>query len=296
MSALVILGSGFDIDLGLKNSCADYAKDYRCPVVGNETWSAFENTLREEVKQWYNQGKDEQKAEELNRLWQGYVKNISWFFTDKSDDFFERKNKKGRKIRKVQTSCAYRFLKQIKANCKSKIYTFNYTNPFEYVDLPQLKDFIHLHGKHYKDTFDKALMVMSQGHNIIFGINECIPQDGINNPSIYPLVKKYHPQYKKTDIIADLLNAENVIFYGFSMGMIDYGYFEEFFNAICNGTTSCKTIYFVTYNKNGFKEFRKNLCANNLNVDEVLQQVSIIPIYTRKGFKNKDFRMMLRRL
>ena len=148
MSALVILGSGFDIDLGLKNSCADYAKDYRCPVVGNETWSAFENTLREEVKQWYNQGKDEQKAEELNRLWQVYVKNISWFFTDKSDDFFEKKNKKGRKIRKVQTSCAYWFLKQIKANCKSKIYTFNYTNPFEYVDLPQLKDFIHLHGKH----------------------------------------------------------------------------------------------------------------------------------------------------
>lgn len=92
MSALVILGSGFDIDLGLKNSCADYARSHLCPVVGNEYWSAFENKLRDEVIQWYNQGKDEQRAEKLNRLWQVYVKNISWFFTDKSDDFLNKKS------------------------------------------------------------------------------------------------------------------------------------------------------------------------------------------------------------
>lgn len=296
MSTVVILGSGFDIDLGLKNSCADYSKSRLCPVVGNKQWSAFENTLRNEVIQWYDDGKCEQKAEELNQLWRVYVKNISWFFTEKSDIFFVDEHKKGRRTKKVQTSCAYRFLKRIKANCKSKIYTFNYTNPYEYVNIPQVKEFIHLHGKHYKDTYDKPLMVMSQGHNIIFGIDECIPEDGINNPNIHPLVKKYHPQYKKTDIIADLLNAENVIIYGFSMGMIDYGYFAEFFNTICNGTTSCKTIYFVTYDKKGFIDFLGNLRANNLNVDDVLQQASIIPVYTRNGFKNRDFRMMLRRL
>ncbi len=90
MSALVILGSGFDIDLGLKNSCADYSKSHLCPVVGDKQWSAFENTLRNEVIQWYNNGKHEQKAEELNLLWQVYVKNISWFFIEKSDDFFRR--------------------------------------------------------------------------------------------------------------------------------------------------------------------------------------------------------------
>lgn len=296
MSTLVILGSGFDIDLGLKNSCADYAKSHRCPVVGNESWRAFENTLRDEVIKWYDNGKSEQKAEKLNLLWQVYVKNISAFFTEKSDAFSIEKNKKGRRVKKVQTSCAYRFLKRIKANCKSKVYTFNYTNPYEYVDIPQVKNFIHLHGKHYKDTYDKPLMVMLQGHNIIFGIDECIPEDGINNPYIHPLVKRYHPQYKETDVVSALSNVKNVIFYGFSMGIIDYGYFAEFFNAISNGTTSCKNIYYVTYNKKGLKDFLGNLRENNLNVDNLIQQISIIPIYTRKGFKNRDFRMMLRRL
>lgn len=296
MKTIVILGSGFDIDLGLKNSCADYAKSRLCPVVGNKYWSAFENTLRKEVIQWYYNGKEEHKAKELNQLWQVYFTNVSWFFTEKSDEFLATKYKKGRKVRKVQTSCAYRFLKRIKLNCKSKVYTFNYTNPYEYIDIPQIKEFIHLHGKHYRDTYDKPLMVMSQGHNIIFGIDECIPEDGINNPYIHPLVKKYHSQYKEIDIVTDLSNAENVIFYGFSMGMIDYGYFAEFFNAISNGTTSCKKIYFVTYNKKGFIDFFGNLRANNLNVDNIIQHISIIPIYTRNGFKNRDFRMMLRRL
>ena len=122
MYTIVILGSGFDIDLGLENSCSDYAKSHFCPIAGNEHWSAFENTLREEVIQWYNNGNSEQMAEELNQLWQVYVKNISFFFTDKSDVFLVDKHKKGRRIKKVQTSCAYRFLKRIKQNSKSKIY------------------------------------------------------------------------------------------------------------------------------------------------------------------------------
>ena len=61
MKTIIILGSGFDKDLGLNNSCADYAKNHLCPVVGNKQWGTFENTLRDEVIQWYNNGKHEQR-------------------------------------------------------------------------------------------------------------------------------------------------------------------------------------------------------------------------------------------
>ena len=231
------------------------------------------------------------KAEELNQLWQVYVKNISGFFTECSDKFKDKK--RGRRAKHVKKTCAYNLLKRLKANTKSKIYTFNYTNPYEYVDMPQVKDLTHLHGVYNKDTFNKPLMVMSQGHNIIFGIDECIPDDGTNNPYIHPLVKIYHPEYKDTDMVSDLSNAENVIFYGFSMGVIDYRYFAEFFNATNN---RCKKIYYVTYNKKGFKDFLNNFKRNNCDIDNILQQKTIIPIYTRNGLKNRDFRLMLRRL
>lgn len=285
MSALVILGSGFDIDLGLENSCEDFSKSRLCPVAGNELWSSFENTLRSEIISWYKNGMDRQKAEDLNRLWQLYVRNISFFFTEQSDKYKIDKN-----------TCAYRFLKSIKRHSKSKIYSFNYTNPYEYVDIPQVMEITHLHGRHYRDTFNKDLMVMSQKLNIILGVDACIPEDGLNNPLIHPLVKKRHPKYKETDIVVELAKAENVIFYGFSMGRIDYSYFRDFFNTISNGSSRCRKLYYVTDNAEGFKYFLNTLKENNLNIDNIIKQIEVISIYTQKGFKNRDFRMMLRRL
>lgn len=298
MNTIVIIGSGLDLDLGLKNSCLEFSKHYLCPMVGLDKWGDFENTLREEVIAWYKNGKDEQTSKELNLQWQTYVKNISWFFTKKSDVFLESKKcQKGRKFIRVKNTCAYRFLKQLKKKCKCKIYTFNYTNPYEYVNITQTKVFTHIHGEHYKDTFDKSPMVMSQGHYTIFGIDECLPKDGINHSNIRPLVKKFHSRYKNTNLIADLSKVERVIFYGFSMGKTDYNiYFKEFFKSINDGYSRCKEIYYVTYNKKSFNDFLQNLKNNNPNTDNIASKVNIKSIYTGKGFKNRDFRMMLRKL
>ena len=59
MRTVIILGSGFDIDLGLGNSCAIFSNNHYCPTVGNKTWSAFEYRIREEVISWYANGKNE---------------------------------------------------------------------------------------------------------------------------------------------------------------------------------------------------------------------------------------------
>ena len=281
MKTLIILGSGFDIDLGLGNSCRDFCKSHYCPISGNQYWSDFEGTLRDEVIKWYTDGKQELAAKALNELWQVYVRNISWFFTDKSDKF----KCNGR-------TCAYKFLKRLSPTTKTKVYTFNYTNPYEYADLPQLKEFTYLHGRHYRDTFNKDLMVMSQCHNIILGIDECIPQDGLCNPYIHALIKKNHPIYKDTDIIRDLSKAKHVIIYGFAMGTIDYGYFEDFFKSIKNEESHCEKIYYVTYNKTSFEDFLIILKEKGLKTGSI----KLIPIYTKYGPKNRTFRKMLKDL
>ena len=281
MRTVIILGSGFDIDLGLGNSCAIFSNNHYCPTVGNKTWSAFEYRIREEVISWYANGKNEEKAEELNLLWRTYVKNISWFFTEQSDKFKCNKN-----------ACAYKFLKRLNPISKIKVYTFNYTNPFEYVDFPQLKDFTHVHGRHCRDSFNKDLMVMSQGHEIILGIDECIPQEEFSNPNIHALIKKNHPKYKDTEIVYDLSKAQNVILYGFAMGKTDWSYFDKFFNAIKHGSHPCEKLYYVTYDKYSFKDFISNLKGNGFKTD----RIRLIPIYTKYGSKNRQFRKMLKDL
>lgn len=280
-NTLVILGSGFDKDLGLNNSFSDFSRYHLCPVAGNDKWSNFENTLRDKVINWYNNGMNSKDAIELNKLWYEYSKTISWFFTNCSDEF---------KIN--EKTCAYKFLECLTEN--SKIYSFNYTNPYEYVDVKKLNEIIHLHGRHYKDSFYKGMMVMSQGNDIILGIDgNCIPEDGFNNPYIHALVKKHHNVYKETDIINDLLNVEDVIFYGFSMGIVDFNYFEKFFSSIVKGTCLCKNIYYVTYNQESYGDFRNNLLNVKVDYETIIKNVSIIPIYTQNDIKDKEFLNML---
>lgn len=277
---LIILGSGFDRDLGLHNSCLDFSNSHYCPVAGNSYWSAFEKILRDEVIDWYNKGMEKKRAKEINQLWRAYTKNISFFFTEKSDEFEINKD-----------ACAYNFLEHITAN--SLIYTFNYTNPNDYVDFTLLNDIIFIHGRYVRDTFKKELAVISQQYSIILGIDNCIPKDGINNSYIFPLVKKNHPVYKETNIVSDLHNAENVIFYGFSMGVVDYGYFETFFKSIYNNKTNVRNVFYITLNEDGLKNFYGNLKILGINPDILSTKISLIPIYTASGVNSKQFCNML---
>ena len=49
MKTIIILGSGFDKDLGLNNSFEEFSKCHLNPTCGNAEWGAFENTLRHKV-------------------------------------------------------------------------------------------------------------------------------------------------------------------------------------------------------------------------------------------------------
>ncbi len=287
MKTIVVLGSGFDKDLGLNNSCSDFINSHYCPIPFIKKdeqeiakWSNFEKALRDDVIEWYHSGQQEQIAEKINLLWQVYTKNLTWFFTKKSDDFVVN-----------QESCACVLLKHITID--TQIYTFNYTNPSEYIKIEKTNKIVFLHGRYYRDTYDKNLMVASQGQNIIIGIDQCIPEDGLNNQYIYPLVKKHHPIYFEVRLDSKLSQAENVVLYGFSMGIVDFCYFEQFFKAILNGSSICKTIYYVTRNEKDFECFLKNL--GDFGIDNMVleSKVSLIPIYTTNGTKNEDFCRML---
>lgn len=282
MNTIVVLGSGFDIDLGLGNSFSEYSKNYLNPMCGVNGWGDFENKLQQEVVDWYKNGMDEQRAKKINLMWTVYKKNLSNFFTIKSDKFRLDTNK-----------CAYKFLEALSNT--SKIYTFNYTTPYDYVKLKNIHQLTHLHGRYYRDTFKKYLMVMSQGDNMILGIdNNCIPAEAMINPYIYPLAKKHQLGYIETNLQIDLLCAENVIFFGFSMCKVDYGYFKKWFDSILYGRTYCKNIYYITYRKKNFKDFCNRLITYGVNQDVLSNSVALNPIYTVNGSKDEAFSNMLK--
>lgn len=281
---IVVLGNGFDRDFGLDLSFKAYCSYHLCPFCCSdvEYWWDFENKIREDILAW-NKNQDIEEAREINLKWQAFMKNFSFFFTSVSD-------KKGLKIR--EDSFAYSMLRSFSDN--SEVYTFNYTNPYEYVEMGSGKRFHYVHGRCFRDTFNKELMTISQSHNMIVGIDyNRMPQSVRENEWLSPIIKRLNPSYNKTDIEEKLLCAKTVIFFGFSMGITDSDYFDEFFSAIANGTSTCKMIYYITDKRCCFDKFKENICRMGYGYSSIESQVKIILICTMEDIGREDFRTVL---
>ena len=156
------------------------------------------------------------------------------------------------------------------------------------------KRFHYVHGRYFRDTFNKELMTISQSHNMIVGIDyNRMPQSVRENEWLSPIIKRLNPSYNKTDIEEKLLCANTVIFFGFSMGITDSDYFDEFFSAIANGTSTCKTIYYIINKRCCFDKFKENICRMGYGYSSIESQVKIILICTMEDIGREDFRTVL---
>lgn len=281
---IVILGNGFDCDLGLDLSFNAYCRYHLCPFCCSdvEFWGDFENRIRVDILGW-DKNKNKELANDINLKWQAFKRNFSYFFTYTSD-------KKDLKIR--EDSFAYMMLRAFSEH--SEVYTFNYTNPYEYVELKNSKQFNYVHGRYYRDTFNKELAVMSQSFNMIVGVDcKRIPKSVHENELLSPIIKQLNSSFSRTNIEENLLCAKTVIFFGLSLGITDSDYFDEFFKAIINGKSICETIYYITYKEEGFDAFKENISKMGYNYFSIESHVNIIPIYTGQKVKNEDFRDVL---
>ena len=268
---LIILGNGFDTDLGFNLSFKAYSNCYLNPTCGLSTWHDFENYLRDKILKWVASDQSEQTAKGINEEWQAFTSNFSYFFTKNTSDLSVINS----------SSNAYTVLENL--TDKSSIYTFNYTYPFDYVAMPfKGKDYQFVHGRYYRDTFDKPLMVMSQHHNMIVGIdNDSIPEIVKTNEHLRPLIKRLHSHYLPTDLSQDLLQSKTVVFFGFSLGVVDYEYFADFFDLIKKGNSICKQIFIITYNKDSLSDMEIELKKQNLSFSQINKFVSIYPIFNQ---------------
>ena len=281
---MIILGNGFDRDFGLDLSFKAYCSYHLCPFCCSdvEYWGDFENKIREDILAW-NKNQNIEEAREINLKWQAFMKNFSFFFTSVSD-------KEELKIR--EDSFAYSMLRSFSDN--SEVYTFNYTNPYEYVEMGSGKRFHYVHGRYFRDTFNKELMTISQSHNMIVGIDyNRMPQSVCENKLLSPIIKQLNFSYHKTNIEEQLRKAKTVIFFGFSMGITDSDYFDEFFTSIANGTSICKTIYYITDKQSSFENFKTNIEKMGCVYSLIDTQVKIILICTMENIGHEDFNTVL---
>ena len=153
------------------------------------------------------------------------------------------------------TKWSYLLLKVLQeCNDEVKIFTFNYTNICTLCKLPQL-DVTYIHGSLEDD-------------DIILGC-ERIGQEFFPKP--FNFLRKSDMVSRPNNIIEELLEANEVIFFGHSLNVFDYTYFEEFFSSICFPIEHKLYLTIITRNQKSESDIRDNLRNQGILVQNLFK-------------------------
>ena len=224
---VLVLGNGFDMDLGWQTSYKSFAesefwpfKDKKENLGGyleshskSDKWFDLEALLRSysakekpyvdtSWKHQRNIGQDEIHFKTL-------TKHLTNYLTAQEN-------------RDVNPDSTAAYL--LKALCKQsdilKLYSFNYTSLDTILSKLSIREKVnceHIHGE-LKDN------------SIILGIDENV--ECFTGYHIF--IKPVQPTYSSHPILEDLYFADEILFFGMSFGDIDYPYFQMFFKDRCD--------------------------------------------------------------
>lgn len=282
--SLIILGNGFDLDLGWKTSFRDvfthsimklplerysgcfYVKE----LIINECWCDFEGYLRKCVEEL-----NSDRINELNFFWKLCRNNLlNYFGYQTTKKYIYQTN---------SNSCAYHFIKQI---VDDYVFSFNYTNPFQELELPKVP-IEFMHGK-IEGAFN--------GSEIKVGIDNSVLNPLAHDKMIEPLIKSIGNDAKYR-LLESIKEVETIVIYGHSLGITDSDYFKPIFEAMICGALSEKDVYFVTKDSKSESDIALHLSYYGISYDKLLLSNNIFHVvYTNDGIESDGYKDMLKKL
>lgn len=282
---VLILGNGFDIDLGLKSKFSDFveSEEWKSRInLINTKFSKFEFFDRYSLLKYLNKASSESNwfdiEEEIRAYAKKYQKFPIYLFEIVQNEFDWLRNdlkayldriSKGFQVNKEKI--AYILLNSL-SNLSSevKVLSFNYTNCFHLCNIPLMDNFsfANVHNSIYDD-------------DIVLGISRT-PMDMIN-PG-FSFFYKYNMLQKATHIHEYLKDAHEVIFFGHSMNFMDYCYFEDFFKQLSTPNAATVDLTFITLDKKSERTIRDNID----NVTALHVYLKSIHFIHTKFLYNKD--------
>ncbi len=227
MGTVLILGNGFDLDLGWKTRYSDFTNSDFWPKESVDCSGSLLQFLnrKKHTADWFDL--EQYLLDFCNELQREDVYHKDEYERENKHFFNELQVELGKYLEKEQEnkiksgSCAALLLKQLLSE-DSKIeliYSFNYTDLYGICQKLKIKlsenvDYIHVHGS-------------LKNKDLILGV------DDSKVPDNYVFLQKtINIHYKSTNIIASMALAEEVIVFGHSFGKVDEEYFRPYFEYI----------------------------------------------------------------
>ena len=223
---ILILGNGFDLDLGLKTKYSDFANSSLWPCNDGDSVPNLEKYLEEkrDTEAWFDIENEllnyatkeaQQRYSPFGSAKYNATEDMAYFA--KLQDALSKYILKQQQNEIEKESVASQVLRAIINNGYfESFYSFNYTNIntiAKKLGINKPKNCIYVHGN-------------ADNNSIILGVDETKLLKG------YELLHKtMSPHYRSHNIFNDLSAASEVVIFGLSFGKIDYTYLDRFFQS-----------------------------------------------------------------
>ena len=262
---VLILGNGFDLDLGLKTRYSDFAKS----TEWNELYKIMEWSDNGLGQHLFKEAKKEYWFD-IEECLDAYVKNKekNKDLSLADEDKFFLTSLKEKLASYLDSSVVWEDIKEDSLagqlmNIDHQFNSFDAVYSFNYTDY----DITYWHDSKYKPFLDKKY-VHNYGRNLIIGIGE----DGCSSKE-YSFLKKVNQDLTSTNLLSDLRNADEVVFFGHSINKFDMSYFKRFFD-ICSqdmNRTPKRCLTFITKDEDSIRTIKENIAKTGIVMTELIQ-------------------------
>ena len=286
---LLIIGNGFDLDLGLKTGYKDFVNSDKwpfkhCSILSPRLGSYLK---KNSLVHWYDVESvmahycsRTRLANKLRMNWKSFANKV------REDDEILRRALvdyliKAEKGELHKESIAATILKKC---CESSepatIYSFNYT------DLESIAKRLNIE-LNYSPKYVHGTL---KNKDIVLGFSET--KDIV--PELSFMCKSHRDTYSHTPLIRDISKFSNIIFFGLSFGEIDYGYFKDFFDGVCDGRYDNKFIRIVTKDEESRQSILNNIGKMTGKIFDIRKHANFKVIRTEEESDLADFGLLYR--
>jgi len=250
---IMIIGNGFDLNLGFKTSYQDFLESqYFKSLVNDNNSLALYLNKKNNLLNWVDI-ENEITNYSIVIIKLQHEKKVNLTTADIKNHFKSLKVALIQYLKEVQEqklnekSKAFEMIKR-EIESTHRIYNFNYTNSiFQVTDLLGI-DRYKIEDKH---TYVHGSI---ENEDIIFGVED----DAKISPEHIFFKKSYNINFGKSDIISNLNYKNDLILFGHSLGITDSTYFENYINSL-SIHSGHKTLKFYYYGEDGYDELMQVL-------------------------------------
>lgn len=291
----LIVGNGFDIDMGLPSRYSDFIRSKEW----NDAVSGFNIYLQQKDYQNHSLIAQLQMAS-TNSQWFDIEQEIHRFIvshTDNTERDIRNIKSEFDVVKKALTQYLQRITTHFTADREKQstylmyrlrecpltvmeIY-FNYTNPNEYLKLPlQMEVF---NGAQHWVTYVHGSL---RYNDIVLG---CDLQPGERVNRQLSFMYKYSQLHKANHVARNILEAKEIIFFGHSINEMDFGYFKEFFKVASASPNPIRHLTIITYDDESERNIKDNMRNQGISVTDLYSNLWTFDfIHTSKLYANDD--------